>query len=159
MNASKKAPAPVHTTVTATWRSGHRFDVHGATGAPIVIDAHKVAGMGPVDTLLGALATCAAVDVVDILEKRRTLPKRLEIVVNAERRGKPPRRVMAAELEFYIDGAKIEAVHAERAIALSIDKYCSVASSLARDIKLSSVLVLNGVRHEPKQRRVAEWGT
>lgn len=150
--------APVTTTVTATWRDGHRFDVHGTTGPPIVIDADKQAGTGPVDTLLGALAACTAVDVLDILVKRRTPADRLEVVITAERRGKAPRRVMRAQLEYRIDGTSIDAAHAERAIALAVDKYCSVASSLARDIVLTSVLVLNGVGHVPRERHVEEWG-
>lgn len=155
MTAPKKHLPPVHTTVTATWRSGHAFDVHGTTGAPIVIDAHKVEGMGPVDTLLGALAACTAVDLLDILAKRRTPVERLEIVVNAERRGKAPKRLMRAELEYRITGSSIDAVHAERAIQLSVEKYCSVATSLASDVELSSVLVLNGVGHDPRPRHVA----
>lgn len=155
MTAPKKHLPPVHTTVTATWRSGHAFDVRGTTGAPIVIDAQKVEGMGPVDTLLGALAACTAVDLLDILAKRRTPVERLEIVVNAERRGKAPKRLMRAQLEYRITGPSIDAAHAERAIQLSVEKYCSVATSLASDVELSSVLVLNGVGHDPRRRHVA----
>lgn len=146
--------APVRTTVTATWRSGVCFEVHGTTGAPILIDGAKQAGMGPVDTLLGALAACAGPDVIEILAKRRTPVSRLEIVVTAERRGSAPKRVLRAQLEIRIDGPSIEEVHAERAIELSIEKYCSVASSLARDIELSSLLVLNGVAHAPRVRHI-----
>ena len=38
------------------------------------------------------------------------------------------------DIEFTIDGAGIEREHAERAIQLSFERYCSVASSLAPDI-------------------------
>lgn len=144
--ADAKLP-PVPATVTATWRGGHRMEVRGPKGAPIVIDSDKEAGPGPVDTLLGALASCTSVDVVDILAKRRTPVKRLEIVVNAERQGEVPRRVTRVQLEYHIDGAGVDQVHANRAITLAIEKYCSVGASLAPDIVLSSTLVLNGERH------------
>jgi uncharacterized OsmC-like protein len=55
-------------------------------------------------------------------------------------------------MEFRIEATGVDAVHAERAIALSVDKYCSVATSLAPDIALRSVLVLNGERHAPRPR-------
>ncbi|HVZ48412.1 MAG TPA: OsmC family protein [Gemmatimonadaceae bacterium] len=146
------SPAPNTTTVTAVWAGDQRFAVSSVRGGAITIDIDRVAGTGPVDTLLGALAACSASDVLEILAKRRTPAERLAIVVRGERRAQPPRRLVRAELEFRIDGAGIEAVHAERAIALSVDKYCSVATSLAPDIALSSVLVLNGERHAPQPR-------
>ena len=140
-----KSTAPVSTTVRVAWHSGLRFDVHGATGAPTIIDGHKTAGTGPVDTLLGALAACSAIDVLGYFDKRRTPAAKLEVVVTAERRAQAPRRVLRAQLEFRIEGAEIDAEHAERAIELSVEQYCSVAASLARDLAISTVLVLNGV--------------
>ncbi|MDA1081802.1 MAG: OsmC family protein [Gemmatimonadetes bacterium] len=148
-------PGPT-TTVTATWQADQRFEVRGTTGAPIIIDADKKAGTGPVDTLLGALAACSAVDVLEYLEKRRTPAEQFEIVVTAERRAKTARRVVSAQLEYRINGAGIEAPHAERAIELAIEKYCSVGSSLASDIALTSMLVLNGQAHAPTVRHIED---
>ena len=48
------------------------------------------------------------------------------------------------DLEFRIDGAGIEKEHAERAIQLSFERYCSVAASLGSDIVAHTKLVLNG---------------
>ena len=56
---------------------------------------------------------------------------------------------MTLEVTYTIDGAGISAAQAERAITLSIEKYCTVAASLAGDIAFTSVLVLNGTRGEP----------
>ncbi|MEA3244599.1 MAG: OsmC family protein [Gemmatimonadota bacterium] len=148
-------PTTTPTTVTAAWGGDRRFAVTSARGGGVTIDLGKIAGTGPVDTLLGALAACSAGDVLDILEKRRTPATQLEVVVHGERRSTPPRRLVRAMLEFRIDGHGIEAVHAERAIALSMDKYCSVASSLAPDVALQSLLVLNGVRGAPQDRHPA----
>ena len=54
------------------------------------------AGLGPVDTMLGALAACSAIDVVDYLAKRRTPAARLDVRVDAERRPTAPRRLCCA---------------------------------------------------------------
>ena len=44
--------------------------------------------------------------------------------------------------------------HAERAIQLSFEKYCSVASSLAPDIVAETTLVLNGEKQPALRRRM-----
>jgi putative redox protein len=149
---------PYPTSIVATWTGEQRFDVAGAKGGRITIDTAKVSGTGPVDTLLGAFATCAAADVLEILIKRRTPVERMEIAVTGERRGEPPKRLLAIHLEFRIEGLGIEAIHAERAIALSIEKYCSVASSLAPDVRISSTLVLAGVASDERLHEVERPG-
>jgi len=53
-----------------------------------------------------------------------------------------------------IDGAEIEAEHAERAIHLSFERYCSVAGSLGPDIVTETRLTLNGVSRDPVQQHV-----
>jgi putative redox protein len=146
--------SPYPASITATWTGDQRFDIVGSKGGKTTIDAGNVAGTGPVATLLGALASCSSVDVIEILAKRRTPVEKLEVVVNAERRGDAPKRLLRAHLEFRVTGVGIEAVHAERAIALSIEKYCSVASSLSPDIAISSALVLNGAAQATRAHEV-----
>ena len=135
---------PTSTTVLASWRGERRYEIGRPGGPTVTIDAAGEAGLGPVDTMLGALAACSAIDVVEYLTKRRTPPERLDVRVEAERNCSAPRRVLRARLEIAIDGADVEAHHAERAIALSFQTYCSVSASLAPDLRLESRLVLNG---------------
>lgn len=113
------------------------------------IDGNSKMAPSPVETLLGSLGTCAGSDVVDILTKQRTAPRRLEVDVEASRRPDFPRRVMSLAVTFTVDGPGLEPAQVERAIALSVEKYCTVAASLAGDIPLTSILVLNGERGEP----------
>ena len=141
---SAKTPS-TSTTVVATWRGGRRYDVARPGGPATTIDGTGETGTGPVDTLLGALAACAAIDVEDYLVKRRTPPERLTVTVRAERRVELPRRVMSAHLEFAIDGAGVEPAHAARAVELAVDRYCSVAASLASDIVIGRDVIVNGV--------------
>jgi len=132
----------------AVWRGGLQFEA-GVGERVHAIDGNSKTAPSPVETLLGSVGTCSASDVVDILAKQRTPLTGLEVDVMATRRAEFPRRVMTLELTFTVDGPKIEAAQAERAIALSIEKYCSVAASLAGDIELTTILVLNGKRGEP----------
>jgi len=135
---------PTRTTVHAVWRGERRYEIGRPGGPAVTIDAAGQEGLGPVDTLLGALAACSAIDVVEYLAKRRTPASRVDVRVDAERRPTAPRRVLQASLEFAIDGEGIDAAHAERAIALSFQTYCSISHTLAPDVRLESRLVLNG---------------
>jgi putative redox protein len=131
-------------TVRATWNGEHRFDT-GRPGGPVArFDGSAKTGQNPVDALVSALATCVGIDVVDILGKRRTPPDRLVVDAHAERRAEHPRRVERVRMEFVVDGDGIEIVHTERAVALAIEKYCSVAATLATDVVVETRVVVNG---------------
>lgn len=141
-------PAKPVSMIRATWKGAHRFDAGRVGGPPARIDASAVTGPSPTDTLLGALASCSAIDVVDILEKRRTPLSALDVEVVGERNATAPRRFLAIDLTFHLTGEAVDRVHAERAVSLSLERYCSVASSLAADIVMQTVVVLNGERGE-----------
>lgn len=141
MPVAGKPPA----VVNVSWQGEHRFDAGSAAGGPTIrIDASRKTGPSPVDVLLTALGSCTAVDVVDILAKRRTPVESLEVTVTGERAAAVPARITRATLVYTITGAEVDRVHAERAIELAITKYCSVRDSLDKDMPVEWQLVLNG---------------
>ena len=141
MSATPRKPS----VVRATWAGEQRFDTGRPDGPVARLDGTGETGQSPPDALLSALATCSGIDVADILAKRRTPAERLSVDVEGERREAHPRRFTRIRLEFHVDGAGIDAPQVERAITLSLAKYCSVAASLAPDIALETVAVVNGV--------------
>ncbi|HKO17088.1 MAG TPA: OsmC family protein [Gemmatimonadaceae bacterium] len=148
MSAPTASPSATPTVaVRAVWRGERRFDT-GPAGRTVVLDGDSRVAPGPVEMLAGALATCAGIDVVDILAKRRTPVEHFAVEVTAERRAEPPRRLQRVLLEFSIDGSGIELAQAQRAVHLSFEKYCSVAASLAADISVTARITLNGRRSE-----------
>lgn len=118
--------SPVH----VEWAGGARFEAGRPQGPRIRIDGDAETGPSPFDTLLAAIATCAATDVVEIMRKQRTPLEALSVHVEATRASAIPRRLASAVLHFTLKGAGITAEKAARAIELSITKYCSVRSSL-----------------------------
>src|SRR3954470_9726698 len=135
--------APVITRSEVTWRGEKSFDA-GPAGRTHRIDAAAKEAPGPVETLLNALVTCSSVDIIDIIGKRKTPVERFTAKIAGERRPEFPRRLVHVDVELKIDGAGVEREHAERAISLSFERYCSVASSLAPDIIVETRLILNG---------------
>ena len=130
--------------IRVTWTGEHRFDTGRPNGPVAVIDGNGDTAQSPPDALLSALASCSGVDVVDILAKRRTPVESLTVEVEARRREQMPRRFEHIVLDFRVNGAGIERVHAERAVRLAFEKYCSVAASLAPDIRIDAIVTLNG---------------
>lgn len=133
-----------YNTLEIKWDGDHRFDAGRPDGPTIRIDASARTGPSPVDALLTALGTCTAVDVVEILAKRRTPVATLNINVRAARADATPKRVIGVLLTYTITGEGIERSQAERAIELSVTKYCSVRDSLDPNLPVRWKLVLNG---------------
>ncbi len=130
--------------VLIDWKGEHTFDA-GREGRPHVrLDGDGIAGPTPPDALLIALASCVSVDIVDILAKRRTPLENYSVEVLGERVDSIPRRFRHITLNVSMTGEGIERNHAERAIDLSVNKYCSVRDSLDPDIPVVWNLRLNG---------------
>jgi putative redox protein len=130
--------------VRVEWVGAQAFDTGRPDGPMGRIDGSGSTAQSPPDALLSALASCSAIDLVDILAKRRTPVEKLTVHVEGRRREKPPRRFEHIILTFDVAGAGIERVHAERAITLAFEKYCSVSASLAPDIVVEASVTLNG---------------
>ena len=144
------APAvhpPSH--IRATWEGAHLFDTGRPNGPTARFDGTAKSAQTPPDALLSALASCAGIDVVDYLAKRRTPVTSLAVDVQADRRELHPRRFEQIRLRFEIGGTEIDRSHAERAVRLAFERYCSVAASLAPDIDIFALMVLNGEDGEP----------
>jgi putative redox protein len=130
--------------IRATWEGEHLFDTGKPNGPAARFDGSGKTAQTPPDALLSALASCSGIDVVDYLAKRRTPLASLVIDVQADRRELHPRRFETIRLRFDMQGDAVDRGHAERAVRLAFERYCSVAASLAPDIQVEAVLVLNG---------------
>jgi len=121
------------TSVHVDWSAGLRFHVSSSSGAQAELDGDKKIGLSPMESLLASLATCMGADVVHLLRKMRTDLRALAIDIRGERNPEPPRFFKSIGLTFSIEG-KVPSEKVERAIALSLEKYCSVFHSLRRDL-------------------------
>ena len=116
----------------------HDFQFHGASAAvQLLIDGDSAAGPSPVQLLVFGLASCMAIDVLDIVQKGRHRVEALRVSLSGERAADPPRRLLSVAIRFEIRGDVTPAAVA-RAIALSRDRYCSVWHSLRQDIRLET---------------------
>ncbi len=84
----------------------------------------------PSDLLLMSLASCAAYDVVAILERQRQRLTGMHIEVDGRQLPDPPYAFTDIHLHFTLDGEPLAPDRVARAISLSVEKYCSVAATL-----------------------------
>jgi len=134
------AGVPSPYDIEVAWEGGLRFRGGPEGGPTLVIDGEREVAPSPVDSVVVALAACSAIDIVHILEKRRTPPSDIAVRVRFSRAATPPRRLTEVHLQWRV-ATESERHHVERAINLSMEKYCSVSASLAPDTRLTWALV------------------
>ena len=87
-------------------------------------------GLRPMQTLLSALGACSGVDIVMILNKQKETVEFFEMIIEGQREeGKEPSLWKTVHIIFKLKGTMTQE-KAQKACALSIDKYCSVAATL-----------------------------
>ena len=101
-------------------------------------------GFRPMQVLLISLAGCSAIDVVNILRKSRVDFSSVDIEVDGDRKESSPgvaaipAPFTRIHLKFHIHGRDIDRAKAEKAVALSLEKYCSVSASLDPAIQVTA---------------------
>ena len=128
--------------ITLHWKHDLVFEGAGRANTPVTLDGDTVVAVSPVEMLLVAAAACTGSDVVIILKKMRVELTKLEIRLVATRRETEPRRVTGMSLHVTAQGAGVDADKVRRAVSLSIEKYCSVITSLNPDIPVTYDVVV-----------------
>ncbi len=129
--------------VGAKWKGGWKFDA-GKEGIPtVLIDGKSIEGPSPPETMLVSLASCTAIDVIEMMTKRKTPPATLEVITTAERKPDTPRRVTRVHLAYKITGDGIDQVQTMRAIELAVTKYCTVRDTLDPEMSVTWSLELS----------------
>ena len=128
-----------------TWVGpGLRLVGEASSGPAIVLDhvlpgeEGRETGPRPLELLLIGLAGCSAMDVVSILQKKRQPFTGLQVEVTAERADEHPRVYTHIHLEYVVTGQGVEPQAVERAIELSMVKYCSAAAMLSKAVEIAT---------------------
>ena len=108
----------------------------------VMIDAEQEArtGMSPMDLVLNAVGACAAVDIVEMLNKRRLTVNSYRIELSGERAEGTPAYFTHITARHIFDVPDLDEKTATRFVDLGMNKYCSVASSLKAEISFEVVL-------------------
>ena len=131
-------------SIKVEWRQeGYQFEAENTVGGKIRMDGDGVlqgieGGITPFELLLAGVGACSAVDVLMILQKQRQKIKSLAVQVEPE---KIKNEIGYSEyksihMHYTLVGA-IDQAKAEKALKLSVEKYCSVSKALEKASKIS----------------------
>jgi putative redox protein len=112
------------------------------TGNKILLDGSPAdgghnRGMRPMQTLLAAMGACSAIDIVSILRKQREELKDIKITVTGERQKDVTPSLYTEVHAHYKLFGNIDQDKAQKAVSLSVEKYCSVAKTLEKTAKVT----------------------
>ena len=116
------------------------FELRNEEGVVCGIDASpaiggKGKGFRPMELLAGSLAGCASIDVLLILKKQRIIPTHFTIKIETKRVDAIPSYFEEIKLIFEVN-RDVSVEKLEKAIDLTLKKYCSVSASLKEEVKI-----------------------
>lgn len=123
-----------------TWTGARTFLGQTESGHSIVIGtAHEDTpkpGPSAMELVLMGAGGCSAWDVVSILEKGRQTVEDVIVDMEADRAEEPPKVFTRIHLHFVVKGRDLDKAKVERAINLSVEKYCSATAMLEKTAKV-----------------------
>lgn len=134
--------------VSTKWLGGMAFESTNPSGLTLKIDASKEdggegSGLRPKALMLSSLAGCSGIDVALIIAKMKLPVRDFSIEINAELSESQPQTYTEVKLEYHFYGEKLEVKKLERAVCLSLEKYCGVMEMFRSFAKLSWNVILH----------------
>ncbi len=116
----------------ATSEEGNTVETDGAVS---IGGSNK--GMRPMQMLLSSLGSCSSIDVIQFLKKQRQPLEDIRVTITGEREpDKVPSLFTEVHVHFELSG-DLDKNKVEKAVSLSMDKYCSVARILEKTAKIT----------------------
>lgn len=128
-------PASIWKEINLAWDGAEGYTAENKAGATLLTgkgpeDSGRI---GPMEMLLVALASCTAIDILDILKKKRQIPHDFKIRVRGNQRVDAyPKLFSEFQVEYLLWGDDLKDRDVQQAIRLSEEKYCSVGGTLAK---------------------------
>ncbi len=124
-------------TFVGEFGSGHKIVLGTASGPE-----GRTPGPSPMELMLIGAGGCSAYDVVHILEKGREPVEDCSVELDADRAEEDPRVFTRIHMHFVVKGRGLSEKKVERAVALSLEKYCSASAMLAKSARITHDFVV-----------------
>lgn len=123
--------------VSATWKGGLNFIGENAKGGTVQMGPID-GSIGPMQLLLMGLAGCTGIDIVTILQKKKSTPTDFKVKVRGKRAETYPMVYTDIEVLYLFWSDDLKARDVEQAIKLSEQKYCSVSIMINKTANIKS---------------------
>ena len=125
--------------VSMSYLDDEKYSVKNISGNELVVDMYekgKKKNLSPMELLLSAVTTCAAVEVVSMIKKRRRDFKDIKAETSGVRANTHPMYYKKINVKYIIYSKDLKDNEADRFINLALTKYCSVGSSIRKDTEV-----------------------
>lgn len=127
--------------VTVRMKADYEYEAVNQQGNKVQIDMYDAPdkrAQSPMDLLLSALGGCASVDAVQMMKKKRKEVLDFYVEVEGVRNEGIPAFYTDIHLKFTLVSPNATEEEFAKVVALSVEKYCSVSSSLKSRVTFSS---------------------
>lgn len=127
--------------VTTSWKGKMQFESTNPSGETILINAGEEnggegAGLRPKAMMLSALAGCSGLDVASLIEKMKLEVEDFKIETSANLTEEHPKIYDQVTVEYHFYGANLNEERLNRAVDLSVEKYCGVMEMFRKFAKV-----------------------
>ena len=127
--------------VSTEWKGGMAFESNNPSGLTLRIDAGEENGgsddgLRPKALMLSSLAGCSGLDVASLIEKMKLEVDRFHIETIANLTDEHPKYYDKVVVEYHFHGAHLNEAKLQRAVDLSVEKYCGVMEMFRRFAEL-----------------------
>jgi len=117
--------------ITTTWKGNMKFESTNPSGHNLFMDASpEDAGHGegyrPKALMLSSLAGCSGLDVASLIKKMKLKVADFKIEIEANLTEEHPKYYDKVTMEFHFFGKELNKIKLQKAVDLSIEKYCGV---------------------------------
>ena len=124
------------------WVEGRTFMGESGTGHKIVFGtahggATQTPGPSPMELVLIGTGGCSAFDVVHILERGREPIEDCVVELDADRAAEDPKVFTRIHMHYIVKGRGLDRAKVNRAVELSVDKYCSASAMMKKTAAVS----------------------
>ena len=116
--------------IEVNWKGQMLFESVAPEGSVLIDAAEEVGGQGkglrPKAMMLSALAGCTAMDVASLLKKMRAEVADFKIIAEANLTEEHPKYYDKVKVIYHFYGGNYKKDKIEKAINLSVDRYCGV---------------------------------
>lgn len=117
--------------ITTTWKGNMAFESNNPSGLNINIDAGPEnggdgEGLRPKALMLSSLAGCSGLDVASLIKKMKLEVDDFKMETIGELTDEHPKYYHKVVLEYHFYGANLNEEKLQRAVDLSVEKYCGV---------------------------------
>ncbi len=131
--------------IEVSWKGQMLFESKAPEGSVLINAAEEVGGQGkglrPKAMMLSALAGCTGMDVISLLKKMRAEVADFKVDVEANLTDEHPKYYDKVKMTYRFYGSDFKKDKIEKAVNLSIDRYCGVFEMFRKFSDVSTEII------------------